>query len=80
MSEAAAEEAQVCTRLLPYTTHQIANMQRCGKPATDKDKDGNPICPVHRGADVRGDQNRSRAKDRYYRRMGINPAKMNFED
>lgn len=83
MSEVAAEEAPeqaICTRLLPYTTHQVRSMQRCGRPAEDKDKDGKPICAVHRGADERGEQARRRAKDRYYRRKGINPAKMNFED
>lgn len=80
MSEAAQETAAICTRLLPYSTHQVRSMQRCGKPATDNDKDGNPICPIHRGADVRGEQNRQRAKDRHYRRLGINPASMNFED
>lgn len=83
MSEVATQEAPeqaICTRLLPYTTHQIANMQQCGRTATDKDRDGKPICAVHRGADERGDQNRRRAKERYYRRMGINPNKMSFED
>lgn len=69
-----------CTRLLPCSIHQVRNMQRCGKPATDKDKDGSPICPVHRGADARGEQARRRAKDRYYRHMGLNLAKMKFED
>lgn len=28
---------------------------------------------MHRGADLRGEQNRQRAKDRYYFRIGINP-------
>jgi hypothetical protein len=80
VSDPAPETQGTCTRLLPYTTHQVRSMQRCGQPATDEDKDGNPICPTHRGADKRGEQNRQRAKDRYYLRMGINPATMNFKD
>jgi len=47
--------------------------QLCGRPATDKDQNGKPICGVHRGADVRGEQNRQRAKERYYLHLGINP-------
>jgi hypothetical protein len=48
-------------------------MSRCDRAAVDKDKSGEPICAVHRGADARGEKNRQRAKDRYYTRIGINP-------
>jgi hypothetical protein len=69
----AEEPSATCTRLLPYTTHQVRNMSRCDRAALDKDKSGKPICAVHRGADVRGEKSRQRAKDRYYLRIGINP-------
>lgn len=66
----------ICTRLLPYTTHQVRSMQRCDRAAVSTDKNDKPICAVHRGADIRGEQNRRRAKERYYTRMGIDPSTM----
>lgn len=72
----AEEEApETCTRQKPYATHSVRALLGvpCGRTATDKDKDGKVICAVHRGADIRGEQNRQRAKARYYFRLGINP-------
>lgn len=75
MSDANTETPVTCTRQKPYATHSVRSMlgQLCGRPATDKDKNGKAICAVHRGADARGEQNRQRAKDRHYLQLGINP-------
>lgn len=70
-----AEPGKTCTRQKPYTVHSVRSMLGvlCGRPAVTTDENGKPICAVHRGADTRGEQNRQRAKERYYSHLGINP-------
>lgn len=71
-------EETTCTRQRPYTVHNVRSMigKLCGRPAVTKDAEGKPICAVHRGADTRGEQNRERARERYYLHLGINPTTM----
>jgi hypothetical protein len=66
------EEATTCARQKPYTVHEVRSRlgQLCGQPAVTTDANGKPICAVHRGADTRAEQNRQRAKERYYLNLG----------
>lgn len=86
MSDSAGHEDGViqgiCSRHLPYKVHEMhsARNNYCTRPAVTTDAENKPICAVHRGADIRAEQARQRAKDRYYARLGINPASMNFKD